>query len=115
MKENDPDILEAIHNIMNAIDSLRASAGLSINALATEAEISDNTLKPIIHRERCPSIPTLIRLCNCFDLPLWKFFLISDGEDQYGHQQSKEMLELFELLEPKHKKLLLYIAKELTK
>ena len=115
MRENDPVILEAIHSIMNTIDSLRSSAGLSINALATEAAISDNTLKPIIHRECCPSIPTLIRLCNCFDLPLWKFFLISDGGDQNGHQQSKEMLELFELLEPKYQNLLLYIAKELTK
>ena len=86
MREKDPEILEAIQNIMNAIDSLRFSAGLSINALAVEAEISDNTLKPIIHRERCPSIPTLIRLCNCFNLPLWKFFLIVNGENQHGQR-----------------------------
>lgn len=30
MRENDPEILEAIHNIMNTIDSLRSSAGLSM-------------------------------------------------------------------------------------
>lgn len=115
MRENDPEILEAIHNIKNAIDSLRASAGFTISGLAMEAEISDNTLKPIIYKDQCPTIPTLIRLCNCFNLPLWKFFLISEGEDQNKHQKSREMLEMFETLEPKHKELLLYIAKELSK
>ena len=115
MREKDPEILEAIYHILDTIDSLRSSSGLSVNAFAIESEIPDNTLKPIIAKEVCPTIPTLIRLCNYFGLPLWKFFLITDGENHNCHQKSKEMLELFELLEPKYKDLLLYIAKELGK
>ncbi len=115
MREKDPEVLEAIYRILDAIDSLRSSSGLSVNAFALKSEIPDNTLKPIIAKEVCPTIPTLIRLCNYFNLPLWRFFLLTDGENQNEHQKSKEMLELFELLEPKHQDLLLYIAKELSK
>lgn len=115
MKERDPEILEAIDNIFNTIESLRISAGLSINALATEAEISENTLKSILKKESGPSIATLIRLCRCFDLSLWRFFLIADGETKYGHQKSRDMLDAFEKLPHRHKDLLIYIAKDLGK
>lgn len=115
MEETNQNALEAIYQISNTIDSLRSSAGLSVNALATEAEMSTNTLKSILRKENCPSIASLIRLCNVFNLSLWRFFLIADGENQFGHQKSRDMLELFEPLPSKHKDLLIYIARELGK
>ena len=115
MEEINQNALEAIYQISNTIDSLRSSAGLSVNALATEAEMSTNTLKSILRKENCPSIASLIRLCNVFNLSLWRFFLIADGENQFGHQKSRDMLELFEPLPSKHKDLLIYIARELGK
>ncbi len=106
---------EAIEHMSNTIETLRCASGLSINALATEAEISCNTLKSILRKKCMPTMSTLLRLCDVFHLSLWRFFLIMEGEDQFGHQNSREMLELFEQLQRKHQDLLLYIAKELVK
>ena len=115
LKDCDPKILEAIKHITNTIETLRSATGLSVSALAVEAEISENTLKYIFKKEGYPTISVLIRLCNVFKLPLSEFFLIAEGKDQYGQQRSRELLESFEKLSSRHKALLLYIAKELGK
>ena len=115
MREKDPFILEEIRKIVDTIDNMRSSEGLSVYMLATEAEISDNTLKSILKMENGPSISTLARLSNHFGLALWELLLIADGEDRYRHQKTKEMIVLFENLHPKYRELLIHIAKELGK
>ena len=74
---------ESIENIINTIETLRTNAKLSVNALAIEAMLSENTLKYILKKKSCPTIPVLIRISSVFDLPLWQFFLIADGKDKY--------------------------------
>ena len=115
MKDVDQEITAAINHIAGTIDKMRTEAALSINALAAEAHISDNTLKPIIRKQVCPSIQTLMRLCNYFDIPLWRLFLRIESPDLPDNREATELLDLFERLSPGHKKLLIYIAGELVK
>lgn len=106
---------ESIDHIISAIETLRTDAKLSVNALAIEAMLSENTLKYILKKKSCPTVPVLIRICSVFDLSLWQFFLIVDCKDKYSQNKAKELLDYFEQLKPKHKDLLLYIAKNLNK
>ncbi len=115
MKNKDDAARRAIEQITNTIDSLRVSSGLSISALAKEADLSENTLKYIFKKEGFPSLPVLIRLCGVFEIPLWRFFLIADGKGRYEHQKFNEMIELFENLDPVYRDLLLYIAGKLPR
>ena len=115
MKELTPEDHEAINHITSTIETLRATAGLSVSALAIEADLSENTLKYVFKKVHYPSVFVLARLCKYFEIPLWEFFLIAEGRDLYGQQEKREMLEAFEILSPKHKDILLYIAKALSR
>ena len=114
MKNDNYCYQEDVDNIANTIESLRLSRHMTINALALESNISENTIKYILKRKSFPTLPVLIKLCSVFDLPLWEFFLIVSGKEKKNQHLSKELLDSFEKLEPKQKDLLLYIAKNLV-
>ena len=106
---------ETTQNILNTLDCLRVEKGLTISGLAIEAELSENTVKSIFKKRTCPSITTLVRLCNnALEIPLWKFFLLTTVEGKYPHKES-ELLNCYGKLEPKHRDLLIYIAQQLSK
>ncbi len=115
MKKLNEHDYETINRINETISALRTIAGMSVVTLATEAEISENTVKSLFRNESYPTLPTLIRICNVFDLSLWEFFLMVDGKNRYGQQKYRELLDSYDRLELKHKELILFIAKELTK
>ena len=115
MKGQTAEDREAINHITSTIETLRSTAGLSVSNLAHETDLSENTLKYVFRKIHYPSVFVLARLCKFFDIPLWEFFLIAEGRDMYGQQKTREMLEAFECLKPKHRDLLIYIAKELSR
>ena len=53
---------ETINRINETISALRTIAGMSVVTLATEAEISENTVKSLFRNERYPTLRTLIRI-----------------------------------------------------
>lgn len=74
MKQYPMNDQEAVSNILNTIDCIRTKQGLSLSRLAFEANVSENTVKYIFKKRGCPTIPTLIRLCEALHISLWEFF-----------------------------------------
>lgn len=103
-----------IENILNTIDGLRTKKGLSINGLAIEAGLSENTLKYIFKKRSCPSLTTLNCLCNAFEIPMWQFFLLTNVKQRLPLKEY-ELLTYFERLKETHRDLLIYIADQLSK
>lgn len=113
MKQFQNNDQETISNILNTIDCIRIEKGLSMNRLALDADISENTIKYIFKKQSCPTIPTLIRLCNALDINLWQFFLLASVENMQPHKEYELLIE-FEKLNRKYKELIIYIAKNLA-
>ena len=105
---------EVIRNILDTIDCIRSEKGLTLNRLANESEISENTVKHIFKKKTCPSLSTLIRICNALEIPLWEFFLLTSTEKMQPHKEY-ELLTSFEKLSPEHKDLVIYITEHLNK
>ena len=65
MKQFQSNDQETISNILNTIDCIRIEKGLTMNRLALDAEISENTIKYIfvtIQDPRSQALPTGPRL-----------------------------------------------------
>lgn len=101
---------KVILGICNTIDCLRVKNGLSIVGLANSAGVSVHTLKHILGKRTCPSITTLLRICDALDVPFWQFFLLTDfAYDEMPHKEY-ELLSRFNRLDSKHKELIIYIV-----
>lgn len=103
---------ESIDRIVLRIDRLRVGCGYSVYELSHKAELSENTLKHIYKRSSFPTLPTLHRLCNAFDIPLWQFFLFEEANVFFSKDEF-ELLHRYEKLSSHNKALLLDIAKNL--
>jgi transcriptional regulator with XRE-family HTH domain len=115
MKELSFDDHEAIKQITNLIVKLRSDAKITINDLAGESGLSENTIKGISRKNSYPTLPVLIRICKVLELPLWEFFLLYEEKDGFECQRKRELYDSYERLPNKHKALLIYIARELSK
>ena len=113
MKQFQSNDQETISNILNTIDCIRIEKGLTMNRLALDAEISENTIKYIFKKQSCPTIPTLVRLCNALNIPLWQFFLLASVDNMQPHKEY-ELLVDFDKPDKKYKELIIYIAKYLS-
>ena len=101
---------EVILDICNTIDCLRVKNGQSIVGLANSADISVHTLKHILGKRTCPSLLTLLRLCEALDIPFWQFFLLADFAEAKMPHKEYELLSRFNKLESRHKELIIYIV-----
>ena len=113
MKQFQSNDQETISNILNTIDCIRIEKGLTMNRLALDAEISENSIKYIFKKQSCPTIPTLVRLCNALNIPLWQFFLLASVDNMQPHKEYELLVE-FDKLDKKYKELIIYIAKYLS-
>lgn len=62
----------------------------TVYRLAKESGITYSTLCTMLHKANAPSIPTLIKLCNGFDITLSEFFneneehvMLSDAQKEH--------------------------------
>ena len=106
---------EVILDICNTIDCLRVKNGQSIVGLANNAEISVHTLKHILGKKTCPSVSTLLHLCNALNISVWQFFLLVESADGEMPHKEYELLARFDKLESKYKELIIYITGFLAK
>ena len=114
MKQYPMNDQEAVSNILNTIDCIRTKQGLSLSRLAFEANVSENTVKYIFKKRGCPTIPTLIRLCEALHISLWEFFLLASLDKMQPHKEYELLLQ-FEKLDIRYKDLIIYIASYLSK
>ncbi len=68
---SDNDVLARIITLCN-------ERGWSTYKLAKESNIPYSSLNNMINRNTFPTIPTLIKICSGFDIPIYEFFLYND-------------------------------------
>lgn len=100
---------QSINNIIDRIDNLRTQQGYSIYKLAQKADLSHDTLRSLYKRQSFPSIHTIYRLCEAFEIPVWQFFLFGDDELVFSRNEMK-LIENYESLPQKQRELLIELS-----
>ena len=106
--------------IIERIKMLCQSRSWTFYKLAKESGITYSTLCPMLHKANCPSIPTLIKICNAFNISLAQFFSIEDdtaylsSEDKLFLQQLNQLTEHNKANARKYLDFLLYSQHENT-
>lgn len=67
-------------NVLDKIIELRNAKGWSEYQLAEEAGMAQSTISSWYRKNMTPSIPSLEKICNAFDMTLSQFFLENDTE-----------------------------------
>lgn len=78
------DVLARIYN-------LRKSHGWSEYQLAQKAGITQSTISTWYRRKITPTIPSIERICNAFDITLSEFFI---EHEEYTMQLTKQQIRL---------------------
>ena len=69
-----------IINILDKITTLRLERGWSEYQLAAKSELTQSTISSWYRKNMLPSIPSLQRICDAFDITLSEFFIEDDDE-----------------------------------
>ena len=69
------DVVVDVHEILQ---QMLNNYGWSAYKLAKESNIPYSSLNNMINRNTFPTIPTLIKICSGFDIPIYEFFLYND-------------------------------------
>lgn len=67
-------------NVLDKIIELRNAKGWSEYQLAEESGMAQSTISSWYRKNMTPSIPSLEKICNAFDMTLSQFFLENDTE-----------------------------------
>lgn len=96
-------------DILNKIDYLRKERGWSLYKLGEEANLSPALLPNMYARKTLPSLPTLINLCEAFNVTLSEFF--DDGATASGNKT----FELYKTLSKEEQSAVDVIVENLAK
>lgn len=93
-------------NVAARVQDLCKARSWSLYRLAKEADMPYSSLSTILYKTTAPSIASIERLCNGFDITLAQFFSV---EDEYAKLRSDEKtcLASWEKLDSAEKKLTL--------
>lgn len=94
MQEN--EIIERIKSLCNA-------RSWTSYRLAKESGITYSTLCTMLHKTSAPSIPTLIKICNGFDITLSQFFDETDDRALLSEADKQHLLHWNKLTEDNQK------------
>ena len=68
-------------DVLERIKKLQEERGWSMYKLAEESMLTQSTLSNMFVRKSYPSIPTLIKICDAFEISLSDFFADSNESD----------------------------------
>ena len=80
-------------DIIDRIKALCESRSWTLYRLAKESGITYSTLCTMIHKSNCPSVPTLIKLCNGFGITLSQFFDLCDEQAMLTKSQKEHLAQ----------------------
>lgn len=100
-------------NVNARIKALCEERKYSYYELAKRSEIPYSTLNTMMLKENQPSLSTIRKICNGFDISLFQFFNTEDTPVALSDAQ-KECLSLFDVLTPEEKALTIAYMKGLS-
>lgn len=67
--------------ILNTITAYREERKWSLYDLATHAELKSTTISTWYNEDAIPSIPSLVKICDAFQITLSEFFAKAEGNE----------------------------------
>ena len=98
-------------DVLKRIEELKNLHGWSEYNLAEKSTLAQSTISSWYRQNMLPSISSLEKICNAFDISLSEFFA-EDNDAIYPTDQQRELLKAFSLLSPNQKDLLIKFLKE---
>ena len=68
-------------NILNTITAYREERKWSLYDLATHAEMKSTTISTWYNNNTTPTIPSLVKICDAFQITLSEFFAKAEGSE----------------------------------
>ena len=68
-------------NILNTITAYREERKWSLYDLATHAELKSSTISTWYNDNAIPTIPSLVKICDAFQITLSEFFAKAEGSE----------------------------------
>ena len=92
---------------LERIKELLAMRGWSMYQLSKKSKIPQSTLSNLFTRSNAPTVPTLEKICDAFEISLSEFFSVEN------ESKDDEIVSLYNNLSPKSREALLEFLKTL--
>jgi transcriptional regulator with XRE-family HTH domain len=99
--------------VLNRITELRLSHNWTEYQLAQKAGLPQSTISSWYRKEMLPSLQSLEKICNAFDMTMAQFLAENDNLTEITPDQ-KELLTKWELLSSKQKQAFLELMNSVT-
>ena len=93
----------AVDNILNTITAYREERKWSLYDLATHAELKTSTISTWYNNNAIPTIPSLVKICDAFQITLSEFFAKAEGSESVPvalTPQQMQIIEKWSILRP---------------
>ena len=101
-----------VKNVLDTITSYREAQNWSIYDLASEAGIKPTTISSWYRKNIMPTLPTLEKLCDAFNVSVSEFFSVVESAERepivLTHEQAT-MLEKWSALRPEQRDLIVQL------
>lgn len=90
-------------NILNTITAYREERKWSLYDLATHAELKSSTISTWYNDNAIPTIPSLVKICDAFQITLSEFFAKAEGSESAPvalTSQQMQVIEKWSILRP---------------
>ena len=87
-------------NVLDRIVELRTAKGWSEYQLAEESGMTQSTISSWYRRHMTPSVPSLERICDAFDISLSQFFMESGSQPIVLTDKQVELMNATNKLSP---------------
>lgn len=89
-------------NVLEKIRQMQAERGWSTYKLSYESGLTQSTLSNMFSRGTCPTVDTLEKICEAFEITLAEFFK-EDEKQLYASKEEIELLKKYRALNSKEK------------
>mgnify|MGYP004481330425 FL=1 len=99
-------------NILNTITAYREERKWSLYDLATHAEMKSTTISTWYNENAIPSIPSLIKICDAFQITLSEFFAKAEGNESAAvvlTPQQMQVIDRWSVLRPDQQEAVLHL------
>lgn len=101
-----------MENILNTITAFREARNWSVYELASHAEMKPTTISTWYATNAIPTLPSLVKICNAFQITLSEFFAKveeNEAETVAITPEQSVMLEKWSALRPEQQEAVLHL------
>ena len=85
-----------MENILDTITAYRKERKWSLNDLAAHAELKPSTISTWYNDNAIPTIPSLVKICDAFQITLSEFFAKAEGNESTPVSLTPQQMQIIE-------------------